>query len=144
MYRYKDGSIKRMPPTTVEINGFLRSFAELTPEELDEAGYNEAVPLKRDAFTEYTTAWVKGDDLIYREEVVSAVVDEKARAEHAATQVRSERDQLLAESDWTQLADCPLDEKARLAWADYRGELRNIPQQAAFPDAIQWPDSPVA
>jgi len=37
---------------------------------------------------------------------------------------RLHRDRLLAESDWTQLPDAPVDQQA---WADYRQALRDFP-----------------
>ena len=56
-----------------------------------------------------------------------------------AEQVRAERDRLLAESDWTQVADAPVDQAA---WATYRQALRDIPQQAGFPENVTWPEEP--
>ena len=53
--------------------------------------------------------------------------------------VRSERDLLLAASDWTQVADAPVDQQA---WAVYRQKLRDIPQDFASPDAVVWPEAP--
>jgi hypothetical protein len=50
--------------------------------------------------------------------------------------IRAERDQLLAASDWTQVADAPVDQSA---WAAYRQALREIPQQDGFPFDVQWP-----
>ena len=38
--------------------------------------------------------------------------------------MRAYRDRLLAESDWTQLPDAPVD---RVAWATYRQALRDFP-----------------
>lgn len=56
--------------------------------------------------------------------------------------VRDRRNALLAESDWTQLADSPLDADAKLAWALYRETLRMIPQQDGFPETVNWPPKP--
>ena len=53
--------------------------------------------------------------------------------------VRAERDRLLAASDWTQVSDAPVDQAA---WATYRQALRDVPQQAGFPDNITWPEVP--
>jgi hypothetical protein len=53
--------------------------------------------------------------------------------------VRAVRDRLLAASDWTQVADAPVDSAA---WAAYRQELRDIPQDFASPDAVVWPSAP--
>ena len=41
--------------------------------------------------------------------------------------IRNQRNQLLAQSDWTQLADTPVDKDK---WALYRQELRDITTQA--------------
>jgi hypothetical protein len=58
-------------------------------------------------------------------------------AEIAAQEARDMRDRLLAASDWTQVADAPVD---AAAWATYRQALRDVPQQAGFPDNITWPE----
>jgi len=50
--------------------------------------------------------------------------------------IRSGRNQMLKDSDWTQLADAPVD---KTAWAVYRQALRDIPTQAD-PFNITWPD----
>lgn len=49
------------------------------------------------------------------------------------------RDALLQSSDWTQVADAPVDQAA---WAVYRQALRDIPQQEGFPDDVAWPVQP--
>jgi hypothetical protein len=46
---------------------------------------------------------------------------------------------LLKESDWTQVADAPVDQSA---WADYRQALRDVPQQSGFPQEVVWPTKP--
>jgi hypothetical protein len=56
-----------------------------------------------------------------------------------AAGVRANRSQKLANSDWTQLSDSPVD---KAAWATYRQALRDIPAQAEFPWTIDWPDAP--
>ena len=53
--------------------------------------------------------------------------------------VRLERNQLLAASDWTQIADAPVDQTA---WATYRQALRDVPQQEGFPENVNWPEPP--
>jgi hypothetical protein len=49
--------------------------------------------------------------------------------------VRTQRNQLLKDSDWTQLADTPVD---KTLWATYRQELRDITTQPD-PFNITWP-----
>lgn len=141
MYRYPDGTFRQTLPARVTDNGVVRMTRDLTAGQLDELGYNEAVPVRREPHTDYTTEWVK-DGLVYREQIVTAVVDEAARAAELAEAVRAERDRLLAECDWTMLTDAPLGEDERDAWAAYRQELRDVPQQAGFPLHAAWPERP--
>lgn len=56
-----------------------------------------------------------------------------------AAEIRADRDKLLSESDWTQVAGAPVDQEA---WATYRQALRDIPAQEGFPREVVWPDSP--
>jgi hypothetical protein len=54
-------------------------------------------------------------------------------------QLREHRNKLLVDSDWTQVADAPVD---KAAWAAYRQALRDMPSSPDFPwDAI-WPTPP--
>ena len=55
----------------------------------------------------------------------------------SATQVRAQRDALLAASDHMALADRITDE-----WRTYRQALRNVPAQAGFPASVTWPTEP--
>jgi len=58
----------------------------------------------------------------------------------AAAEARALRDQLLAATDWTQMPDVPQATKEK--WAAYRQALRDVPQQAGFPNVVQWPTKP--
>ena len=53
--------------------------------------------------------------------------------------IRVTRNELLAQCDWTQLADSPVD---KTVWATYRQSLRDLPTQTGFPDDITWPTKP--
>ena len=67
----------------------------------------------------------------------------KARIDaEAATSVRAQRDRLIAESDWTQLADCPLSDSVKASWVTYRQALRDVPTAEGFPHTITWPTNP--
>jgi len=59
-----------------------------------------------------------------------------------AAQVRRERNTKLAECDWTQLNDTPLDNTAKIQWTAYRQALRDVPSQAGFPHNVVWPTKP--
>jgi hypothetical protein len=58
-----------------------------------------------------------------------------------ADTIRAQRDALLAASDWTQLADAPVNQAA---WAAYRQALRDAPEQTGFPESVVWPTAPEA
>jgi hypothetical protein len=55
------------------------------------------------------------------------------------SQVLNQRDQFLAQSDWTQMPDSPLSAEVKAAWAQYRQELRDLPANL-FPDVENWFD----
>ena len=63
------------------------------------------------------------------------------KSERKWSSVRAQRDQLLSQSDWTQVADAPGD---KAAWATYRQALRDLPSTSTDPDALTWPTSPDA
>lgn len=76
-------------------------------------------------------------EALTQEDLDKAESDRKAVASSSA---RAKRDRLLSSSDWTQLEDCPQANKQ--SWKTYRQALRDIPQQAGFPDSIVWPTVP--
>jgi hypothetical protein len=59
--------------------------------------------------------------------------------DRAAAKVRTDRDAKLSATDWTQVADAPVDQTA---WATYRQSLRALPEQAGFPNTVTWPTEP--
>lgn len=56
--------------------------------------------------------------------------------------IRNERNLRLAYTDWTQLPDAQLTAEMKAAYVEYRQALRDVPEQAGFPDAIKWPEEP--
>ena len=61
------------------------------------------------------------------------------------TRIRSERDRLLTESDWTQASDTALTSAKVTAWATYRTSLRTLPvdqSSVTTYDDITWPTKP--
>lgn len=63
----------------------------------------------------------------------------QSTTEELASNVRVQRDFKLSLSDWTQVADAPVDQAE---WAVYRQALRDIPSQAGFPNEVTWPTEP--
>jgi hypothetical protein len=71
-----------------------------------------------------------------------ADMDDDAKAAKDTEQakaIRSQRTDKLKDSDWTQVADAPVD---KAAWATYRQALRDVTQQSGFPWTIDWPVAP--
>ena len=71
------------------------------------------------------------------QELTQSEKDQKLAAKIAS--VRSQRNQKLTETDWTQVNDAPVD---KAAWATYRQALRDVPTQSGFPWSVTWPAQP--
>lgn len=94
MFKYPDNTYKQKLPSFIEVGGVKQNTAGWSASDWDVHGYNEAIPVKREAFTTYTTEWQKDADLILREVVLSAVVDEVAKA---AFEAAARKEEILAE-----------------------------------------------
>lgn len=75
---------------------------------------------------------------------VDMTADEIAAFHASATadaweRLRAERNRLLAESDWTVLADTPT---PTAAWKTYRQALRDLPAHTTDPFNVVWPTPP--
>ena len=64
---------------------------------------------------------------------------EELQADWWTERMRIHRDRLLKESDWTQVADAPVD---RQAWATYRQTLRDFPASWTAGPEADFPDTP--
>jgi hypothetical protein len=77
------------------------------------------------------------DNQVFTVEVADKTEDDiAADVIIAANEIRIKRDQLLKDTDWTQVADVPVD---KAAYATYRQALRDITLQAEFPTTVEWP-----
>ena len=56
--------------------------------------------------------------------------------------IRDKRNELLAESDWTQNPDISFTAEQKQAWNTYRQALRDIPSQSGFPTDVVFPQKP--
>lgn len=56
----------------------------------------------------------------------------------SAEDIRAARDELLQGTDWW----CVTDRQTSQAEIDYRQALRDVPQQAGFPNDVNWPEMP--
>lgn len=75
-------------------------------------------------------------------EAITALVEPTVPALTAADIARNLRNQLLYQSDWTQIPGNSLTTEQQAAWGSYRQALRDVSNQAGFPDSINWPIAP--
>ena len=139
-YPYTTGDLKRANPQTSfpsQISdaslleyGVHRVFFATQPEVTDTQVLEEGTPVFSTEDQRWTQTFAVRD--MSAEEVAS-------RNDAQAAQVRAARNEKLAASDWTQLADSTAD---KAAWATYRQALRDITAQAGFPWTVDWPVQP--
>lgn len=126
-------------------HGMVFSPPQLSPELLDSYGADPVLEGPQPTLTRYQTAAMDGvrlDGAYWMTNWVAVDMGEEAIAALDARQaeaVRADRNARLAASDWTQLADAPVDSAP---WATYRAALRDVPQQAGFPWDVVWPSRP--
>ena len=63
---------------------------------------------------------------------------EAGAIDRKAEEVRTQRDDLLAETDWWASSDLTMTAEQ----AAYRQALRDVPSQEGFPDTVTWPVKP--
>ena len=146
MYRIKStgeiksqGEVRSMYPNT--------SFpSQWTPALVEELGLDPVFESPTPTTTRYQTAYKDGVEQdaqgrwLWKWSISEMDDDAKAAKDaEAAKAVRSDRDKRLSDTDWTQVADAPVD---KAAWATYRQALRDVPSQAGFPYDINWPSKP--
>ena len=125
--QYDDGSWAR-----------FRVTAGMTQEQVDDLAYQfgpKPVTVAPDFLTTGATRQAKRLDYSLPDGSPAPEVDQL----NILDEPRAFRSMLLNASDWTQLPDAPVNQTA---WAAYRQELRDLTQQAGFPDDIDWPEPP--
>jgi hypothetical protein len=142
-----DGSVDRYPYTLTDLRranpgtSFAKQISDDTAasfncypvSQTEPPDDDHTVNLERTAIKQGTT-WV--------EEWISTPATPEQIAERTTAKsndIRTERNRRLAECDWTQLPDAPVN---TAAWATYRQALRDITEQVGFPWSVAWPDQP--
>ena len=135
LYSYNNQYPKPLPFRIVLSDGTTRTDpTSFTQEEIASAGFVE-VPYPPNADINQVIEWANGSWLL-RERTAEELALDEARIADA---IRKHRNNLLIESDWTQVLDAPVDQ---LAWKTYRQALRDITAQEGFPHVIIWPEPP--
>jgi hypothetical protein len=133
-----------------ELRSYLKandgpSYDQLTPEVMEAIGVDAVLEGPQAQPTRYQVAFADGVEQIdgkwYTKHSVADMDAEAIAAKDAeqAKSVRTSRGDKLKDSDWTQVADAPVD---KAAWATYRQALRDVTQQSGFPWTITWPTQP--
>lgn len=101
-----------------------RLVADSGPSDLGvEAEYKYMVPIEP---VPLTATQIEYEEIMIEESII-------------AERKRSIRNELLINSDWTQLPDAPLTAEQKQQWANYRQQLRDITKQQGFPYETIFP-----
>ena len=85
---------------------------------------------------------VNGEYIELTAEELQEMADRAAAADLDFSTVRMERNGMLSQSDWTQIADAALGAHTAEEWATYRQELRDLPSKHSKVSEVVWPTPP--
>lgn len=111
--------IEGTPTTETEFN---ESFIKITGSDSD------GVAIESNDPAEFGVTWAE------IQTAIDNLVDEEL------VNLRTERNRLIALTDWTQMEDIP--QSTRDAWKPYRQALRDITETYTTLDTVVWPDKP--
>ena len=142
-----DGSVDRYPYTLTDLRranpgtSFPKKISDETAAEFNCFPVTPATQPADDYTVNLSRTAIKQGDGWVEEWISTPATPEQVteRTEVKAAEVRQQRDELLADCDWTQLPDAPVD---AVAWQLYRETLRMVPGQPGFPHTVTWPEEP--
>ncbi len=85
---------------------------------------------------------VDGEYIELTAEEIQELEDRRAAADLDFGEIRSRRNGMLRDCDWTQIADAALGTHTAEEWATYRQELRDLPAGFSKVSEVVWPDDP--
>ena len=85
---------------------------------------------------------VNGEYIELTAEELQEIADRAAAADLDFSMVRHERNSMLSNTDWTQIADATLGAHTVEEWAAYRQELRDLPSKHSKVSEVVFPDDP--
>lgn len=133
LYSYKGASPTTLPHKIRPSEGVVRSdVSSFTDKEITDAGFTGPYTVPSHNSETQKVTW-DSENLAY---VVSDMSDGELWSA-----VRTKRDRLLSESDWTMIPDAPRSLNYR-EWEKYRQSLRDVPSEFSDPKSITWPESP--
>ena len=113
--------------------------------------YGEREPVEKDnpapnTYTKYAeaAAWCNDNNAMIEDkgDYYEVVAIPAPTTEELAAQARSQRDVLIAATDYLMATDYPLTDEKRQELTVYRQALRDVPEQSGFPAEIVWPTKP--
>ena len=115
MYQLSFNELKQQVTSIKKIDGAVVSFIPMVEDNID---YQE-----------------------YLEWLAEGNTPEPARGPVTWQDIRTKRDELIRDSDWTMIPGCTVDQAQ---WAAYRQTLRDIPTTYAEtgPESVVWPRKP--
>jgi hypothetical protein len=100
----------------------------------------------KDAVILENESWLNPSDLSIVDgkiQIREIVQTEIAINQQILSVIRSKRDKLLSDSDWTQFLDSPLTDEKKKEWQVYRQALRDMPEKGCTDlDNPYWPIIP--
>jgi hypothetical protein len=150
MYIKVSGSVTTYPYTLqqLKLDNINVSFPKVISNEILNNFYTyKVIPVGLDD-SDYTKNYEEGTPTqsgsVYVQNwlITSASAEEITERENIQwDEVRSERNRLLTECDWTQMNDTPISGSKLTEWQTYRQSLRDITNQSN-PFEISWPTKP--
>lgn len=120
-------------PQPTPSNSVLQRVREIAPTISSKGQWEQRWEVV-DSFSDYTD----DEGVLHTKAEQEAAALAQRDAEQSQV-IRTDRNKRLADCDWTQVADAPVD---KAAWAAYRQALRDITTQAGFPWTVTWPEQP--
>ena len=135
-----NGAVERFPYTISDLrrDNPNVSFPATVPDaELASYGVERVTPATAPSINTLTHRLERSCELV--DGVWTEVWTETQRESAVAEKnIRDQRNQLLSQTDWTQLSDSSV----ASTWTTYRQELRDVPAQEGFPYSVTWPTKP--
>jgi hypothetical protein len=88
----------------------------------------------------WTPTLVGGEWVLAHAAVDLTVEETTAATDVLATAAREKRDKLLRATDWVVIRAKELGQAVPSDVYNYRGDLRQVPEQDGFPNTITWPE----
>ena len=142
----QQGEVKALYKKAVSFSKVVDTYADLGWDEIvaipmpAESGPLKAVVEEApvEIAGKWTQVWAEADKFSGPTKAADEAAHIADLAAAKETGIRNDRDRRIALTDWTALSDV----KMAAEMAAYRQILRDVPAQAGFPNAVEWPTSP--